>query len=43
MQAGSSIMPAKVNPVVPEVVNRLLQSYRQRYHRPWPPKPVSCS
>ncbi len=33
LQAGSSIMPAKVNPVVPEVVNRgLLQSYRQRYH-----------
>lgn len=32
LQAGSSIMPAKVNPVVPEVVNGLLQSYRQRYH-----------
>jgi aspartate ammonia-lyase len=32
LQAGSSIMPAKVNPVVPEVVNGLLQSHRQRHH-----------
>jgi aspartate ammonia-lyase len=24
MQAGSSIMPAKVNPVIPEVVNQVL-------------------
>ncbi len=33
MQAGSSIMPAKVNPVIPEVVNQvLLQSHRQRHH-----------
>ncbi len=29
LQAGSSIMPAKVNPVVPEVVNPgMLQSHR---------------
>ncbi len=27
LQAGSSIMPAKVNPVIPEVVNCLFQSY----------------
>ena len=33
MQAGSSIMPAKVNPVIPEVVNQsCFQGIRQRRH-----------
>jgi len=34
MQAGSSIMPAKVNPVVPEVVNQVcFKGHRQRRDR----------
>ena len=44
-QPGSSIMPGKVNPVIPEVVNmvcfRVIGS--DLTVTTWPPKPASCS
>ncbi len=44
LQAGSSIMPAKVNPVVPEVVNRYAsKSSVTTPLLPWQQKQVSCS
>ena len=44
-QAGSSIMPGKVNPVIPEVVNEVafVVAGARRDADAWPPKRVSCS
>jgi aspartate ammonia-lyase len=43
-QPGSSIMPGKVNPVIPEVTNMVsYRVIRNDFVVRWPPKPVSFS
>ena len=42
--AGSSIMPGKVNPVIPEVMNQgVLRVIGNEPPSPWPQRPGSCS